>query len=294
VERNRDHIAKIRLYVSGFQKSEPPVFAWFQGGREPLFPWAPGSDRGTALLLCFCALYQNISPEKLIHFLAFLWREYGTDLFRLNKLPFEDLRKRVRARPELENWALAEKAPGILRSVCDFFFKHGRILPWVQSQADGEATVASLCDEIFMMGKTSAFKSKPRYFLWLLTQLPGTEPSAFWNNRTLLPITPGHIRFLREFGPLKGRRQSPWITPEEKLAYCNRFFRLLAPERPWTVYAALDSYLKPVGFSSAPQFPFPAKQGMPDGGEKKWLCRDILGGCINCPLAPECPGREDF
>ena len=23
-------------------------------------------------------------------------------------------------------------------------------------------------------------------------------------------------------------------------------------------------------------------------------CREALGGCLNCPLAPLCPGREEF
>ncbi len=296
MERNRDHIEKIRCYVLGFRNARPPVFDWLQGGREPLFPWTPESDRGTAFLLCYCALCQNIGPEKLVRLLAYLWQEYGDDFFRLNKLSFEELQARIGKHPGLQEWVLLPKAPGVLRSVCDFFFKHGRLLPWVRSQADGEASVAVLCDEIFMMGKTSPFKSKARYFLWLLTQLPGSDPAAFWNERTLLPITPGHIRFLREFGPLKNRRQSPWLTPEEKLAYCNRFFRMLLPDHPWSVYTALDSYLKPNGFSKQPQFPMLPTHGKPldAGSERKWLCRDLLGGCLQCPLAPDCPGREDL
>ncbi|HKP97865.1 MAG TPA: hypothetical protein VJ385_19165 [Fibrobacteria bacterium] len=295
VERNRDQIEKIRLYVSGFRNVRPPVFEWFQGGREPLFPLAPESDRGTALLLAYCALYQNIRPEKLIRVLAYLWKEYDTDFFRLNKLPFDDLQARMRRLTDLDDWVLWPKVPGILRSACDFFFRHGRLLPWVQAQADGEETVRVLCEEIFMMGKTSAFKSKPRYFLWLMTQLPGADPGSFWNDRTLLPLTPGHLRFLREYGPLKNRKTSPWITPEEKIAYCNRFFRMLAPENPWTVYAALDAYLKPNGFSKAPAFPMAAtaREGSGPAPERKWLCRDILGGCLQCALAPVCPGREE-
>lgn len=312
MERNREQIEKIRIYLAGFREAKPPVFDWFQGGKDPLFPYAPESDRGTALLLCFCALYQGIQAEKLIRVLAYLFKEYGNDFFRLSKLPFDDLQARMDRLTDLRNWEIAPKAPGILRSVSDFFFKHGRLGPWVMAQADGEETVRVLCEEIFMMGKTSALKSKPRYFLWLLTQLPGGEPSRFWTSHTLLPITPGHLRFLREFGPLKGRKHSPWVTPEEKLAYCNRFYRMLAPENPWSVYAPLDAYLKPNGFTERrPSHPDPstlskAGTGFPFSGlpgsvldavqesERKWLCRDILGGCLQCPLAPDCPGREEL
>jgi hypothetical protein len=279
VERNRGQIEKIRTYIAGFGNSRPPVFEWFQGGREPLFPLEPQSDRGTALLLCFCALHQNIRPEKLIRVLAYLWKEYDVDFFRLSKLPFDELQARMRRLTDLDDWVLWPKVPGILRSACDFFFKHGRLLPWVQATGDGEECVRVLCEEIFLMGKTSPFKSKPRYFLWLLTQLPGAEPDRFWSRGTLLPVTPGHIRFMREFGPLKGRKQSPWITPEQKLDYCNRFFRMLAPERPWSVFAPLDAYLRP--------------NGIAEPGERRWLCRDMLGGCLQCVLAPDCPGREE-
>jgi len=289
VERNRDHIEKIRTYVLGFQNIRPPVLEWFAGGREPLFPYAPESDRGTAILLCFCALYQGIPAEKLIHLLAHLHEEYGKDFFRLSKLPFDELQARMEARKELKQWDILEKAPGVLRSVSDFFFKHGRVVAWVHSVADGEEVVRILCEEIFLMGKTSALKSKPRYFLWLLTQLPGAEPARFWKAQTLLPLTPGHLRFLREYGPLKNRKRSPWITPEEKLDYCNRFFRMLFPENPWQVYTALDAYLKPNGHWN-PLLPVPKEDGL----EPKWLCREILGGCLQCILAPECPGREEI
>jgi hypothetical protein len=154
-----------------------------------------------------------------------------------------------------------------------------------------------------------------------LTQLPGVDPSVFWTAETLLPLTPGHLRFLREYGPLKNRKQSPWVTPEEKLAYCNRFFRMLFPQNPWVVYTALDAYLKPHGFRTPkpdhtgpargpagkhatrekhPRFHSFAPVGSAGaaagaaGMEQQWACREILGGCLQCILAPECPGREEI
>lgn len=289
VERNRQHIENIRAYVAGFRSVRPSPFEYFQGGSTPLFPLAPESDRGTAMLLFFCALYQNIREEKLMRVLAFLWKEYDRDLFRLNKLPFGDLQARLQRLTDLADWEIWPKVPGILRSACDFCFQHGRLLPWAQAQADGEACVRILSEEIFLMGKTSPLKSKPRYFLWLLTQLPGAEPERFWTSNTLLPITRGHLRFLREFGPLKGRKTSPWETPEQKIAYCNRFFRMLAPEHPWTVYTALDAYLRSSGFSALDRV-----SALPESApEKKWLCRELLGGCLQCSMAPHCPGREE-
>lgn len=301
VERNRDHIEKIRTYVLGFRGSKPRVFDWMAGGREPLFPYAPESDRGTAVLLCFCALYQGISAENLMRLLARLHDEYGADFFRLGKLPFDDLQARIQARPELRNWDILSKVPGVLRSVSDFFFSHGRILPWINTLADGEEVVRVLCEGIFLMGKTSALKSKPRYFLWLMTQLPGVDPAGFWTLETLLPLTPGHLRFLREYGPLKNRKRSPWVTPEEKLDYCNRFFRMLFPQTPWVVYTALDAYLKPQGFrvpkpgGKNALFQSFSPAGTEGAGmEQQWACREILGGCLQCILAPECPGREEI
>ena len=278
VERNTAQIENIRTYIAGFQSQRPAPFAWFAGGATSAFPLAVESDRGTGMLLCFCALYQGIPEAKLMRLLARLWEDYDTDFLRLNKLPFESLQTKIESHPGLDFWAIRQQAPGILRSACDFFYKHGRLLPWARSVGDGEECVRILSEEIFLMGKTSLFKSKARFFLWLLTQLPDAGPETFWGPHTLLPITPGHLRFLREFGPLHGRKRSPWIKPEEKIAYVNRFFRMLAPQAPWSVYAALDAYLKP-------------RPGA--GDDRQWECRTLLGGCLQCPMAPLCPGREE-
>ena len=278
VERNQSHLANLRAYIAGFQGRPPSLFQWFEDGARAELPFAPGSDRGAALLLGFSALYQGISEAKLMGLLARLWREYGTDFLKLNKLSFDDLQARIDADAGLEGWSIRKQAPGILRSVCDFFYRHGSPIAWVRSVGDGEECVRILCEEIFLMGKTSLFKSKARHFLWLLTQFPEAHPESFWTERTLLTITPGHLRFLREFGPLKESRSVPWRGADEKLAYLNRFFRMLAPEAPWSAFAPLDAYLKPVEPRQSPA---------------QWQCRLALGGCLQCPLAPLCPGREE-
>ena len=272
VSRNQAELQKVRAYIENFPAHKPAVFRYFQGGTAPIFPMSPQSDQGTALLLCFCALYQNIEEEKLAGLLERLWGRYGTDVFRLNKLPFEALQKEIHRFPGLANWALVEKAPGILRSLCDFFFKHGSLHSWVYGLKDGEACVRVLADEIFLMGKTSPFKSKPRFFLWLLTQLEGSRPELFWTNRTMLPLSPGHVRFLRQFGPLKTRKAAPWSNPEAKLDYFNRFCRMLFPDRPWITFTPLSDYLQ-------------------TAKTDHWMCRLKLGGCLQCPLVADCPGR---
>lgn len=286
VENNTKSIQKIRAYISDFQPHKPTLFQFFQGEENPLFPDTVGSDRGIGILLFFCALYQNISESKLIELLVFLRSEFGTDLFKLNRLPFEELQKKIDSRKELSVWDLKSKAPGILRSVCDFFYAKGRVPRWIESCLDAEQCVQILSDEIFMMGKTSSTKGKARYFIWLMTQLPGVIPDPFWGNKMNLPVTQGQVRFLREFGPLKDKKKSPWNTPEEKQDYFNRFYRMLFPGKSWMVYISLDSYLKPTRESSKSSFLLPEF--------KSWRCRDLLGGCLNCALVADCPGRVEF
>lgn len=281
-ERNQDLADRIRAYVLEFRDVKPAVFAHFRGGADPVFPLDVASDRGTGLLLYFCALYQNIGEQRLVRVLAYLWKQYDKDLFRVSRLPFLDLQDKVKALTDLHDWPLWPKVPGILRSVADFFFRHGKIVPWVYAEADGEKCVDVLSEEIFLMGKTSVFRSKARYFLWLLTRLEGVDPSRFWTPSTRLTLTLGHSRFLHEFGPLKGRKSAPWVTPAEKLDWFNRFYRLLFPESPWLVFAAFDAYLRPpIGYHARLGGPAP-----------EWQCRTVLKGCPNCPLAPECPGRD--
>ncbi|HLP41533.1 MAG TPA: hypothetical protein VK465_08505 [Fibrobacteria bacterium] len=281
-ERNRDLLERSRAYVLEFKDEKPPVFENFAGGADPLFPLELNSDRGVGLLLFFSALCQNISEERLVRVLAYLWKQYGTDMFRLNRLAFDDLHGRIMALTDLHDWPLWTRTSGVLRSVGDFFFKYGPLVPWVYAKGDGEACVEVLCEEIFMMGKTSAFRGKARHFLWMLTQIDSVEPSRFWTPRTRLAPTLGHGRFLREFGPLKGRKSAPWTTPEEKLDFYNRYFRMLYPSTPWVVFLALDAFMKPQpGYHRAPGAPPP-----------EWQCRKVVRGCPNCPLAPECPGRD--
>jgi hypothetical protein len=271
-ERNQPLLKKMRAYASDFSRCKPLPFEYFSGGGKAIFPLAVESDRGVALLLFYSALRQGIREDRLARFLASLWEEYQVDVFRLNHVPFADLQRHVNAVAEIKMWPLLPKVPGILRSVCDFFFRHGRVLAWVRQVGDGEECVRALAEEIFLMGKTSLLRPKARHYLWLLTQLPGVDAADFWRESTLLHPTPGHSRLLRELGPLKNRR-APWTTPEEKVSYYNRFYRVLFPGKAYLAFAGFDAYLDP-------------------DPEHKWNCRRILGGCENCALVELCPGRE--
>jgi hypothetical protein len=281
-ERNPDLLERIRAYVQAFETSRPTLFEHFLGGSDPVFPLEVRSDRGIGMLLFLSSLYQNIGEGRLVRFMAYLWKHYDKDLFRINRLPFTELQAKVQALTDLDDWPLWTKAPGILRSVADFFFRHGKPLEWARQVADGERCIDILSEEIFLMGRTSVFRSKARYFLWMLTQLPDSRPAEFWTPGTRMTLTLGHSRFLWEFGPLKGRKAAPWTTPAEKLDAFNRFYRLLFPHSPWMVFTPLDAYLRPP----------PGYRHGPGVGEPEWLCRKHLQGCQNCPLAPLCPGRN--
>lgn len=285
MDENTKNIAQLRTYVLDFQKVLPTPFQYFSEGAQPLFPMTVESDRGVGMLLYYSALKQGISEKKIMQLLGYLWMEYSSDLFKLNRLPFDELQGKVNAFAELNDWEFLPKAPGILRSVNDFFYNFGKIIPWVNQIKDAESCVHTLSNEIFMMGKTSLSKSKARNFIWLLTQLPSATPQLFWSKDTILLPTAGHARILQEFGPLKDRKRSPWKTPEQKRNYFNRFYQLLFPNESWKIYTAFDLYLKPEESFLIQDKSVPTT--------KVWQCKIVLQGCLNCVLAPNCPGRED-
>jgi len=290
VDENAQSISQLRTYVLNFQKVKPSVFDYFVDGATAQLPLAVNSDRGVAFLLYYCALKQEITEKKLMGLLVSLWNFYEADLFKINRLPFDELQSKILLHQELKDWEFLPKAAGILRSVSDFFYHFGKILPWIMEKKSGEKSIQILSDEIFMMGKTSVLKSKARYFLWLLTQIFESETDTFWDHKTLVLTTPGHTRALREFGPLKNRKSTPWTTTLGKTQYLNRFYNLLFPNQSWKVYTAFDLYLKPLDLNSKTPLSSPSILA---ANSKTWKCKIILKGCINCVLAPTCPGRDD-
>lgn len=275
MEENTDTISALREYVQGFEKIRPSVFDYFEGGSNPLIPLPVESERGAGTLFFFASLYQNITEPVLMRILSELWKEFGTDIFKLNRLPFARLNSKILSLPGTEKWAFAQQAAGVLRSGCDFFYAHGGLLAWVEKEKDAENCVEIMCRDVFLMGKTSVLKWKPRYFMWLLTQLKNISPDFFWNDRALVPITQGHTRIMREFGPLRKGRV-PWTTPAEKQDYFNRFYRMLFPGESFRVYLPFDRYLKP---------------GDLNPSDLQFQCLDAVKHCRNCRLVELCPGK---
>src|SRR5690606_35463230 len=59
------------------------------------------------------------------------------------------------------------RIPGILRSVCDFFYRTGPLGPWLATAPDWETRVDELGAAIYWMGLRSPLRTKARLFVWL-------------------------------------------------------------------------------------------------------------------------------
>lgn len=269
VESHGGEVESFRAYIRGFDGILPEPLLYFRGGKSPIFPFDLESDQALGLLLLYCSLAQDISEARLIGFLGELCARYGTDIFRLNRLPFEDLQSLVDGSPQLRNWSLRAQAPGILRSAGDFFYRHGSPRAFLEGLQDGEQLIAHLAGEIFLMGRTSPYKNKARYFLFLLTQLPAAPGRRLWAKTRAGPLTPGHTRFMHFLGPLKKKTLLPWTDPFGRLGYFYRFFDYLFPGESFRTFLPLEAFLKR---QSAGTF----------------LCQLRMGACANCPLRTLC------
>src|SRR5690606_32159675 len=104
--------------------------------------------------------------------IAGLYHQYGTDIFRLYRLPFEALRGRTDALAAHSVVAERPRIPGILRSVCDFFYRVGPLVSWMAA-ADWEQRAGEIAQEIYWMGARSPTRTKARLFFWLACGIPG-------------------------------------------------------------------------------------------------------------------------
>ena len=173
--------------------------------------------------------------------------------------------------PDLEE---QKRIPGILRSVCDFFYKTGRLGKWMSSKNDWEGLVSELSAEIFWMGKHSKSRIKSRYFFWLTSfqsDFSGRFPQAL---HFAWPVGEGHSRFRHNvLRPDAARSVS--LTPQTQSAFFKNLGEELFPEEPWKLFQPLDAYLRPEK-------------------EHEYLCRKIQGGCHSCPLVKLCPAAKYF
>ncbi len=268
-ERNAPLVEGLNAYIDRFSAEKPTALSLFKSSdsHQGIFPFAPDSDKGLGMLLHFSALFQEIGEERLSEGLGQLYQEIGDQIFRLNKIPFDILQSTVNAVPAWRQWPLLLKVPGILRSVCDFFFTHGGLRERLSQCNDGEEEVAFLAREIFLMGKTSLHRFKARYFLWLcgLASLSGSlrVPTI------MPPLTGGHVRFMSWVGPYKGVSNPP--LPQRLEQYHN-FLERTVEGGATRAFIPLEAFLNRSGLNS-------------------WKCRTLMGNCSSCPLERFCPGK---
>jgi hypothetical protein len=264
----------VRRYAAPFESHPPEIYAGFS---EPdrVYPFEPGSDKGLGVLLLFAALYRPGAEAATARLIAFLFGRFQNDVFRLNRIPFETLREAVETSGAVADAEERARVPGILRSVCDFFYRVGPLGRWLTSAADWEMRVMELCGEIYWMGRQSLMKNKARYFLGLVA---GTGSFAQAMDFAW-PVGEGHLRFYTDFlkptGP-KGR-SAPMRTSGFDAGQRLQTFQALArqafPDAPWKLFAPLDAYLR-------------------RGGSLQLRCRTVQGGCRLCPLSAHCPAAS--
>ncbi len=274
LERNRERVEAIREFVNETGSTAPSIFRYFLDGAEPRLPFPVLSDRGLGFLLFHCALFQAISEDELDRLLLDLFEEYGLDIFRLSRLPYLPLEAFFHRRRHLQGWTILQQAPGILRSVCDFFYKHGGPKALLEAKGwNSEHWVENVSEEVFLMGKSSATRFKARLSGCFFAIAGMGANTNFWNLKSLVPLSRGHLRFMRTVGPLSGRRRMNSEGWQETIDYHNRFYRVLFPSDTYRVFLPLDSFLKP----------------MTGGG---YRCKEIMGGCGRCRISTWCPGAE--
>jgi hypothetical protein len=269
----------LRRYAEDCEASgnlRPPVLARFGNpadGADPVFPFDPDSDRGLAVLLFAASLYRPEGEALAAHVIAGLYRRYDASLFKLNRQPFEPLRDAVAELAPRLDPEERDRIPGILRSVCDFFYRIGPLGPWLASAPDWETRAGELCHEIYWMGAHSRTRTKARYFLWLACQVPGFGERHPQAREFDWPAGEGHMRAL--FDVIRPPRGFRVPAPEERPAAFSALARAVFPDAPWRLRASLEAFLR--------------REGSGD-----FACRRAQGGCRPCALAPHCPASARF
>lgn len=248
-----------RAYVQSPPFQSP---AWL---RE--LPFDAHSDRGLALLLMAAALRGLVPDSRLGASIAGLWEHFGLDLFRLNRLPFATLQEWVSVSGSLPDHP-SQKIPGVLRSCADFFFTTGSLNSWLQKAESGEAVVKTLADSIFWMGKSSAYRNKPRYALWLLHATDYPHKHLF--KTAFPPVTPGHSRLISQFGDARMSKHAYSLSAPERLRYFADLMLKAGLTSPWDAVAANEAFLE-------------------RAGTLRFTCQSRETGCRECPLRAFCP-----
>ena len=258
-----------RLYAVPFVGHPPAIITRFPGGKDPMFPFEIGSDRGLGVLLLCAALYRPGAETRAANIIAGLYGRMGNGIFKLNRIPFETLQSELASLPIAPDAGEQKRIPGILRSACDFFYKAGSLWRWMASAKDWESLVLELSEAIYWMGKHSKWRIKSRYFFWLASFQTDFAVRFPQTGNFLWPVGEGHSRFRRNLLPSKGGYAFA-STPESQMRF---FFKLgveFFPGEPWKLFQPLDAYLRPEK-------------------EHEYLCRKVQGSCHLCPLQKLCP-----
>jgi hypothetical protein len=282
LEATPDVLIKIRAFADRYESHPPALLAAF--GNE--FPFSADSDRGLGILLLATAVHQpgggEVFGDNTARLMTGLYRHYGNEIFKLNRLPFEPLRMQVEELSTIQDAADRARIPGIVRSVCDFFYRIGPLSAWLADAPDWEQRAGELSAEIYWMGARSATRTKARLFFWMICQVPEfcARPEMHAHAlRFAWPVGDGHMRFVFDIlKPPRAAKGGSSIMPALRSAARRgevfaEFSRLLFPSAPWRGYMPLDSFLKPDG----------------RGG---FRCRTVQGGCDQCPLYALCPAAR--
>ncbi len=225
------------------------------------------------LLLC-AALYRPGAENRASQVITGLYARLGNDIFKLNRIPFEVLQNALSDLPIAPDHEEQKRIPGILRSVCDFFYEAGSLEKWLASAQDWETRVQQMSESIYWMGRHSRWRTKSRYFLWLASFQSGFASRFPQSAGFSWPIGEGHARFYRDIlrAETKG---APGFSPEERLRFFAAVGKDVFPSEPWKLFGVLDGYLRPEK-------------------EHEYLCRKLQGGCKPCPLVKRCPAARYF
>jgi hypothetical protein len=265
-------VEALRRYAAPFEPMLPPALEGF-AGRDPVFPFEAGSDRGLAILLMAAALHRPEGEEAAARLLSGLYARFGAEIFRLNRIPFDALAAAVEASGTFPEGAERKRVPGILRSACDFLDARGPLGAWLEAPRgapDWEAQARELAGAVYWMGRHSLLKNKARYFFWLVARATGPRyPQA---RAFAWPAGEGHARFYHDF--LRAPK-SAGLDPARRLALFADLARQAFGDAGWKLYPAVDAYLR-------------------RGGPLTFRCREAQGGCKPCPLAARCPAAGHF
>jgi hypothetical protein len=229
-------------------------------------PFPIHSDRGLAFLILFSSLRGLIPDSRLAPVLFELWERWGLDLFRLSHVKYEELANGMVELSGISEGHL-QKIPGVLRSVSDFFFKTGSLKNWLDGCKDGDTVLQALSNDIFWMGKSSVYRNKPRFFLWLLNATH--YPNAELFRMALPPITQGHIRFILEWASTKSKKAFFDASPRIRLEKMAQFLVKSGLPSAWQAVPALNGFLEKIDIN-------------------RFRCQTVWSDCSLCPMVGYC------